>query len=108
MAGTLELERAEVDWFLSVDGSDLPVSPSVNGKTTYRSISVDGEEIEFTEGFTDLHTRVYERSLAGQGFTIADARPSIELVYRLRTAPVAEPTSTRTAVLEKEPNSSAR
>jgi UDP-N-acetyl-2-amino-2-deoxyglucuronate dehydrogenase len=90
MAGTLELERAEVEWFLSVDGSDLPSRPTPGGKTTYRSITVDGEEVEFTEGFTDLHTRVYERSLAGNGFTIADARPSIELVHRIRTAPLTE------------------
>ena len=55
-----------------------------NQRSTYRSITVDGEEIEFTEGFTDLHTRVYERTLAGEGFDIAAARPSIELVHRIR------------------------
>lgn len=85
MAGALELERAEVQWFLSVDGGDLSSKPIPGGQTTHRSITVDGEEIEFTEGFTDLHTRVYEMTLAGQGFSIDDARPSIALVHRIRT-----------------------
>lgn len=89
MAGALELERARVRWFLSVDREDLPFAPQPGQRSTVRSITVDGEEIEFTEGFTDLHTRVYERTLAGEGFGIADARPSIELVQRIRTAPVA-------------------
>ena len=52
---------------------------------THRSITVDGQEVEFTEGFTDLHTRIYEEVLAGRGFGIADARPSIDLAYRIRT-----------------------
>jgi UDP-N-acetyl-2-amino-2-deoxyglucuronate dehydrogenase len=60
----------------------------VSGKTTYRSITVDGQEVEFSEGFTDLHTRVYEEMLAGRGFGIAAARPSIELTYGIRTAPI--------------------
>ena len=59
------------------------------GKTTYRSITVDGSEVEFSEGFTDLHTRVYEETLAGRGFGIADARPSIELTYSIRMAPIS-------------------
>jgi UDP-N-acetyl-2-amino-2-deoxyglucuronate dehydrogenase len=86
MAGHIELKRANVRWFLSVDRSDLPESIRTAGRTTFRSITVDGEEIEFTEGFADLHTRVYEQALAGGGHGIADARPSIELVYRIRTA----------------------
>ncbi|HRS17162.1 MAG TPA: Gfo/Idh/MocA family oxidoreductase [Thermoanaerobaculaceae bacterium] len=89
MAGTLELERADVEWFLSVDRADLPFEPQPGKATTHRSITVDGKEIEFTEGFTELHTRVYEQTLAGSGFGIADARPSIELVHRIRTVPVA-------------------
>lgn len=59
------------------------------GKTTYRSITVDGKEIEFSEGFTDLHTRVYEETLAGRGFGIAEARPSIALTYAIRTASIS-------------------
>lgn len=91
MGGSLVLERAAVRWFLSVNASDLPPEPQPAGKMTFRSITVDGKEIEFTEGFNDLHTRVYERTLAGEGFRIDDARPSIELVYRIRTAPVTAP-----------------
>jgi UDP-N-acetyl-2-amino-2-deoxyglucuronate dehydrogenase len=85
MSGMIELERARVRWFLSVDANDLPYPVVPGGKTTYRSITVDGQEIEFSEGFTDLHTRVYEETLAGRGFRIADARPSIELTHRIRT-----------------------
>jgi len=83
MAGFVELAHADVMWFLSVDIADLPFKPQPGAKTTYRSITVDGSELEFTEGFADLHTRVYERTLAGAGFGIGDARPSIELVYRI-------------------------
>ena len=91
MAGHLELERATVRWFLSTDRGDLPFAPQPGGKTTYRSITIDGEEVEFTEGFTDLHTQVYKRVLAGEGFGIADARPSIELAYQIRHAKVTAP-----------------
>ena len=84
--GHLELERARVNWFLSVDRGDLPRSVVSGGQTTYRSITIDGEEVEFSGGFTDLHTRVYEATLAGRGFGIADARPSIDLVHNIRTS----------------------
>jgi UDP-N-acetyl-2-amino-2-deoxyglucuronate dehydrogenase len=83
------LERAVVRWFLSVDPGDLPFPAVPGGRTTYRSITVDGREVEFTDGFNDLHTRVYQQILAGRGFGIADARPSIELVHRIRTTPVS-------------------
>ena len=90
IGGFLKLERANVPWFLSIDGRDLP--PHIQGvQPTYRSITVDGEEIEFSGGFRDLHTRVYERTLAGEGFGIEDARPSIELVHQVRTAVPEEP-----------------
>ena len=89
MAGFLELERARVEWLLSVDAADLPFEPRPGGPLTHRSMTVDGEEIEFTSGFTDLHTRVYEETLAGRGFGIEDARPSIELSHRIRNAPLA-------------------
>ncbi len=89
MSGFMELERANVKWFLSVDKNDLPESSKVNNKPTFRSITVDGKEIEFSEGFTDLHTKVYEETLAGRGFGIADARPSIELTYAIRTAHIS-------------------
>lgn len=84
MGGKLELERADVDWFLSIDRNDLPDATREHAPT-YRSITVDGEEVEFSAGFRDLHTVVYERVLAGGGFTIDDARPSIELVHTLRS-----------------------
>ena len=89
--GTLELERADVQWYLSTESSDLPFEPQPGVKTTFRSITVDGEEVEFSEGFTDLHTRVYEEVLAGRGFGIADARPSVELTAQIRSAEVAAP-----------------
>ncbi len=87
-AGVLDLERADVRWFLSTNSSDLPFAPEPGEKTTFRSITVDGEEIEFSEGFTDLHTRVYEQMLAGDGFGIDDARPSIELTSAIREAAI--------------------
>ena len=83
-AGFLQFERATVRWFLSTQGGDLPFPVEVGKKTTYRSITVDGEEIEFTDGFTDLHTETYRQVLAGRGFGIDDARPSIELTSRIR------------------------
>ena len=85
MGGILELTNADVEWYLSLRREDLP--ESVRGvQPTYRSITVDGEEVEFSGGFRDLHTRVYEKTLAGEGFRIADARPSIELVHGIRQA----------------------
>jgi UDP-N-acetyl-2-amino-2-deoxyglucuronate dehydrogenase len=84
MAGFLQLERAQVRWFLSTDARDLPFAPQPGVKTTFRSIVVDGEEIVFTDGFTDLHTRVYEDVLGGRGAGIDEARPSIELAHRIR------------------------
>ena len=89
MSGYVELEHARVRWFLSTDVSDLPNPTKAAGKTTFRSITVDGQEIEFSEGFTDLHTRVYEETLAGRGFGINDARPSINLTHRIRTTPLS-------------------
>ena len=88
MAGFLDLERARVRWFLSVDPVDVPAGQKESNRTTYRSITIDGTEIDFTEGFVDLHQRVYEETLAGRGFGIEDSRPSIELVHRIRQAPV--------------------
>jgi UDP-N-acetyl-2-amino-2-deoxyglucuronate dehydrogenase len=91
MAGHLELQRATVRWFLSTDLKDLPFVPQPGGRTTFRSIVVDEHEVEFTDGFTDLHTRVYEDVLAGRGFGIAEARPSVELAHRIRSAKVTAP-----------------
>ena len=85
MRGELELENADVTWYLSIDKNDLPSEMNQNGRATYRSIKIDGKEIEFTDGFTELHTEVYKRTLNGNGFTISDARASIEFVPGLRT-----------------------
>ena len=85
-AGYLDLEHADVQWFLSTDSTDLPFAPVPGGRATFRSITVDGTEIEFSEGFTDLHTRIYQDVLAGGGFGIDEARPSIELTSAIRTA----------------------
>lgn len=87
-AGTLALGSADVQWYLSAEAADLPFTPVPGSKTTFRSIMVDGEQLEFSEGFTDLHTRVYEEVLAGRGFGIGEARPSIELSHRIRQEPI--------------------
>ena len=87
-AGAIVLERGDVTWFLSIARSDLPFEPEPGKPATHRSITVDGEEIEFTGGFTDLHTLVYQETLAGRGFGIEDARPSVEFAQRLRDEPV--------------------
>jgi len=89
MAGFMELEKAQVRWFLSVGKEDLPPAAAREGKTTFRSITVDGEEFEFSVGFADLHTAIYREILAGRGFGIEDSRAAIDLVYELRkSAPV--------------------
>lgn len=85
-AGFLELERARVRWFLSLDMRDLPLEVTQNGKRTYRSIQVDGKELEFSDGLTDLHTRSYEEILRGKGFGLPEVRPSIEVVHTIRHA----------------------
>lgn len=90
MSGFLELENANVRWYLSIDKTDLPEEAVQAGMPTFRSIKIDQEEIEFSSGFTDLHTRMYEVILAGNGFTMEDARPSIELVHSIQTAKITE------------------
>jgi UDP-N-acetyl-2-amino-2-deoxyglucuronate dehydrogenase len=88
MSGFLELQNAVVRWYLSIRQDDLPVEEGRERQATFRSITIDGKEIEFTEGFADLHTRVYEETLRQNGFGIADARPSIALVHSIRNAPI--------------------
>jgi UDP-N-acetyl-2-amino-2-deoxyglucuronate dehydrogenase len=90
-AGFLELEKARVRWFLSIDYNDIPMPEKEKGKRTYRSITIDGKEIEFSEGFTDLHTITYKEILKGNGFGIEDARQSIETVYLIRNATPVPP-----------------
>ena len=85
-AGYLEFERARVRWVLSINRDHLSHTPE--GQTTHRSITVDGEEIEFSGGFTDLHTTSYQSVLNGSGYGLDIVRPSIELVSHIRTAPI--------------------
>ena len=86
-SGTLELENATVCWFLSIAAEDIPQQNGLKSPS-FRSISVDGETIEFSDGFTDLHTEVYKEVLAGKGFSIQDAKPSIDLVYQIRKSAI--------------------
>ncbi len=88
MSGLLELEKANVRWFMSVDRGDLPGEATAKNMTTFRSLSVDGDEFEFSGGFTDLHTLVYQDILAGRGYGLEDARSAISLVYELRNSKI--------------------
>jgi UDP-N-acetyl-2-amino-2-deoxyglucuronate dehydrogenase len=83
-SGRLELEKANVNWLLSIDINTLPAEVRQAGKRTFRSLTIDGEEFEFSDGFTELHTRSYEEILKGNGFAIADAFKSIELAQAIR------------------------
>lgn len=88
-AGYLEYEQARVRWFLSVDVEDVPEALRVSGQRTYRSITMDGEEIEFSGGFTDLHVRSYEEILAGRGFGLEANRTAVATVAAIRHAPIS-------------------
>ena len=86
-AGFMKLKNANVRWFLSVNYNYIPEEIKLTGKTTYRSIKVDGEEFEFSEGFTDLHTKSYEHILNGGGFGLDEAKNSINIVSEIRKLP---------------------
>ncbi len=86
VVGYLELEKARIKWYLSIDKKDLPQSAVKAGKPSYRSLTMNGEEVEFSGGFTDLHTVVYKKILEGKGYGLKDARPSIDIVHRIREA----------------------
>ncbi len=88
-SGYLEFEKARVRWFLSIDYDVIPNEIKETGQRTYRSITVDGEEIEFSGGFTELHTKSYEDILAGNGFGLSDARQSIEIVQEIRNSEIS-------------------
>ena len=83
-AGFLELDRARVRWFMSIDADTLPAQVKGNGARTHRSLQIEGKEFEFSEGFADLHTISYQKILDGSGFTMEDARNSIQIVYEIR------------------------
>jgi len=84
--GFLELENARVRWFLSLDKDDLPRVARETNRSTYRSVTVNGEEVEFSEGFGNLHTLSYQEIVRGSGFGLEDVRPSIEMVFEIRNA----------------------
>lgn len=84
-AGYLEFERAKVRWFLSINEDTIPAEVRAAGKRTYRSMNIDGEEIEFSDGFTDLHTISYQNILSGKGFPLIEAKNGIEIVHEIRT-----------------------
>lgn len=86
VAGFLEMKKARVRYFLSINADTLPEEVRGAGQRTYRAIHVDGEEFEFSEGFTELHTKSYERILSGRGFRISEARDSIQIVHDIRNA----------------------
>lgn len=87
-AGYLEFERARVRWFLSIDYSTIPEFIRLKGKRTYRSIKVDDEELEFSDGFTDLHTASYQDILEGGGFGLEESRQSIDIVHQIRNSTI--------------------
>jgi UDP-N-acetyl-2-amino-2-deoxyglucuronate dehydrogenase len=86
VAGFLSLERANVRWFLSIDANNLPENIKVKGRRTFRSIVIDSRELEFSEGFTELHNKSYMEILNGNGFGIQEARKSIETVFTIRNS----------------------
>jgi UDP-N-acetyl-2-amino-2-deoxyglucuronate dehydrogenase len=85
-AGYLTLEKARVRWYLSIDYNDIPIDIKANGQRTYRSITIEGDEFEFSGGFTDLHTLSYQEILKGRGYGLSDARTSIQIVHHIRNA----------------------
>ncbi|UJF25334.1 Gfo/Idh/MocA family oxidoreductase [Suttonella sp. R2A3] len=89
-AGYLEYERARVRWFLSIDANNLPSNAVKGEKLTYRSITIEGEELEFSGGFTELHTESYKNILAGKGYGLEENRTAIETVEKLRLQPITE------------------
>ncbi|MEN6309204.1 MAG: Gfo/Idh/MocA family oxidoreductase [Anaerohalosphaeraceae bacterium] len=90
-SGFLHLQKARVRWFLSIDRTDLPTDSEPGKPATYRSIAIDGKEVEFSEGFTDLHTESYRQILAGAGFRWQEVLPSIQIVYDIRNTKPASP-----------------
>lgn len=86
VAGYLELKKARVRYFLSINAETLPENAVQGEKRTYRTLNIDGEEFEFSKGFTELHTESYKKILSGEGFRISEARPCIEIVSQIRTS----------------------
>ena len=83
-SGHLELENASVDWSLSIDAKSLPEDIRASGKRTFRTLNIDGDSFEFSDGFTELHTQSYAEIIAGRGFPISETRKAIDLVHQIR------------------------
>ena len=101
-SGMLQLENANIRWYLSIDKNDLPIEATSNDLSTYRSISVDGHEFEFSGGFTDLHTESYKSILKGKGFGLDDARNSIEIAHLIRNQAITTSKSDAHPLLSNE------
>lgn len=100
-AGYLEYERARVRWFLSIDSNHLPENAVHGEKSTFRSITIEGEELEFSGGFTDLHTQSYKRIIGGKGYGVEDNRTAIETVYSIRNENIKASTGNAHPYLRK-------
>ena len=87
-SGYIEFEKARVRWFLSIDENDLPNDIKTKGQRTFRSITINETEIEFSDGFTELHTESYKNILEGNGFGLSDARPSVEIAHSIRNSKI--------------------
>lgn len=87
-SGKIELERANINWMLSISEKDLPAAEKVKGNKTFRSLTIDGEDIDFSNGFEQLHTKSYEEVLAGRGIRLAETKKSIQLVHDIRNLKV--------------------
>lgn len=85
-SGTLTFEKANVKWALSINANRLPAEVKAEGKRTYRTLNIDGEAFEFSDGFTELHTRSYEEILKGNGFPIIETKAAIEMVHKIRNS----------------------
>ncbi|MDG1902509.1 MAG: Gfo/Idh/MocA family oxidoreductase, partial [Bacteroidales bacterium] len=101
-SGLLQLENANIRWYLSIDKNDLPIEATSNDLSTYRSISVDGDDFEFSGGFTDLHTESYKSILEGKGFGLDDARNSIEIAHLIRNQAITTSKSDAHPLLSNE------
>lgn len=89
-SGHLVLKQAKINWLLSIDENDLPETERLAGKRTFRSMTIDGENFEFSDGFTELHTRSYTEILAGRGFGLEDVKPAIAVVHDIRNSSVSK------------------
>lgn len=101
-SGLLQLENANIRWYLSIDKNDLPIEASSKSLSTYRSISVDGDNFEFSGGFADLHTESYKSILEGNGFGLDDARNSIEIAHLIRNQAITTNKSDAHPLLSNE------